>query len=101
MTESAGVLVDLLSCDMGPNNISVANKLGFGVRLDKNGSYTVINKIQHPVDKSRFLYLFYDVPHVEKNLANAWRTYKQIELHDDVVLNYGLQSNVADIEHVS
>lgn len=101
-SEDAGAYVDVLSSDMGPNNVSMMNKLGFGVQVDKKGKVVVKNKIRHPLDPSRNLYLVYDVPHVEKNIANGWRTYREIKLSRKLRVKYGFPSDAAiDIKFVS
>lgn len=101
-SESAGAFVDVLCSDMGPNNVSLMNKLGFGVKQEKNGNIIVKNKIQHPVDKNRSLFLVYDIPHVEKNIANGWRNYRQIEMSNELKKKYRFHPDaVIDIQFVS
>lgn len=100
--ENIGAFVDCLASDMGPNNVSMMNKFGFGVEIDKKGRINIKNKIRHPTDPSRWLYLVYDVPHVEKNLANGWRNYRTIKMHKDLCKKYEFSAKSSiEISHVS
>lgn len=99
-SEFAEIFVDLVCVDMGPNNVSMLNQ--FGISVQKVGNnWKVTNKIKHPVDPDRFLYFFYDVPHMEKNLATGWRTYQTIEMSRELKSKYKFPvKSVIDISQV-
>lgn len=65
--EGIGYHVNIITSDMGPGNIGLWKLLGIS-----NGRYsTIVNYIVHPFDKSRYLFIIADPPHVYKNLKQA------------------------------
>lgn len=100
--ENAGIFVDLFASDMGPNNMSLLKALGISVKKDSCGNLEITNKIVHPVDPGGKLFVFCDVPHLQKNVATGWRTYSEIQIGKVLCKKYGFKSgSVIDINHVS
>jgi len=74
---------------MSSTNTSLWKLLGIS-----SGRYNeVINKIIHPFDSSRFLYVIADPPHILKNLKQALFNNKVITICNNTMIKYKLFSN--------
>ena len=94
--ESIGLFVNSMTFDQGSDNTGVLSELE--IKASPDG--IIKNFITHPCDPNRKFYIFCDVPHVFKNIANGLRTYKKIVIPPSIVQKFNLTSNVVDIEHI-
>jgi hypothetical protein len=82
-----GLFVLFAVCDLGPCNQA------FGISCDRN-------KVPHPSDSSKSLYLLPDVPHDLKNICNTFVKGDNFVFNDSLVGEFALQSNVINIDPV-
>lgn len=95
-TEKIGFYVNFITCDMGSANISLWRSLHIN-----SGRFTAIqNRIVHPCDSTRRLYVIGDVPHILKNLKQALINNGNITICDSIVAKYELPSSTIEIEHI-
>jgi hypothetical protein len=57
-------------------------------------------KVPHPVCSDASLFFLADVPHLIKNLKQAFLTHMTIVLYKDIVEKYSLPSNCISLYHV-
>lgn len=86
----AGIFIDAIISDMGPENTSMFKS--FGVQfIIKNDCPS----ISHPCDNSRELWLMADTSHLKKNVSNNFRNQKKVKIPSEIVNIKNLSSNVA------
>ena len=75
--ERAGLIVKTMICDQGPNNQRCMSKF-FNITTTK--TYTTIN--------NNNIYLFYDPPHLLKNIRNNFKKHNYILNEEEISWNY-------------
>lgn len=90
-----GLKVVAVTCDMGPVNRAMWKEL----KVFANNT-RVTTSIPHPLDPDCSLYFLADVPHLIKNLKQAFLTHKTLFLYHETVTRYNLPSNCVNLAHV-
>lgn len=91
-----GLKVLSITSDMGPVNVALWRK--WGIVASRNSR--ISNSITHPLDESRKIYIFADVPHVFKNLKNMLVTHKTLYISDEMQTKHNLPTNIIDVNHI-
>lgn len=96
MYHLAGIWIDAIVCDMGPENTAMLKS--FGISISVNNEYC---HVPHPLDSNQKLWLIPDGVHVFKNLGNQFRLKKQVEISNEMMHRYGISSKFARLTDVS
>lgn len=64
-------------------------------------SHTQNTILSHPVDHTRKLEIMPESVHVLKSMIRGWINNTIIQIPDEIVLQNGLASNIADIRHIT
>lgn len=87
---SAGIWIDAVISDMGPENTSMYKAFGMQFIIKNENP-----SIPHPSDKEQKLWLVADTSHLKKNLSNNFRNQKRVKIPPEIVDAKNLSSNVA------
>lgn len=94
-TEEIEYHVNFITSDMGSGNIGLWRLLGISTGM----SGEIVNRIVHPFDVNRYLYIIADPPHVFKNLKQALINNEIITISEDIVIKYNLPTNKVKLKH--
>jgi hypothetical protein len=79
---------------MGSSNRAMWKE--FGISCNKNSA--MVNKIPHPCNPDKSLYVLADVPHIIKNLRNHLANGQSIIIPPNLMKKHNLTSNIVNIE---
>lgn len=80
---------------MGSSNQAMWKTFGIESKRD-----SLVSCIPHPVSGDNVLHFLADVPHVIKNLRNAFATHKVFTIADDICRKHNLHFNCIKLAHV-
>lgn len=75
MLEKSGAIVDGVVSDGASTNRKLWSELGISGEKDK-----VVNSFKHPLNDKRNVYMFYDTPHLIKNVRNRLHNQKSLRV---------------------